>query len=157
MRRPGFSPRLSRFSLRARLLLLTASLLLAGLTLISAVVSDRLERYQIGRLDSQLRSLATLVSRVPKTGPPDMRGALARPDLLDPGLDLFGTAYLVYLNADGTVARSVHTPGSTPRPCPHRTRCASCPPAGRPKTCARRTDRHAGAPPPVPPSAGTGR
>ncbi|WUH99842.1 HAMP domain-containing histidine kinase [Spirillospora sp. NBC_00431] len=118
MRRPGFSPRLSRFSLRARLLLLTASLLLAGLTLISAVVSDRLERYQIGRLDSQLRSLATLVSRVPKTGPPDMRGALARPDLLDPGLDLFGTAYLVYLNADGTVARSVHTPRLDPAALP---------------------------------------
>ncbi|TDD28706.1 HAMP domain-containing histidine kinase [Actinomadura sp. KC06] len=112
---------MSRLSLRARLLLLTTGLLLAGLTLISAVLSDRLERYQIDRLDSQLRSLATIVTRVPASGPPDVEGAAARPDLLDPGLDLFSTAYLVYLDEDGAVAKSVHSP---------RLDAASLPPSG---------------------------
>ncbi|WP_218037952.1 sensor histidine kinase [Streptomyces lycii] len=101
---------LGRFSLRAKLLLLTAGLLLSGLGLTSAVVSDHLERYQVDRIDSQLRSLTALVSRVPATGPPDLGSATGRPELLRPGLDLFGAPYLAYLDTGGAVTGDVHSP-----------------------------------------------
>ncbi|MDT7801927.1 MAG: two-component system, OmpR family, sensor kinase, partial [Actinomycetota bacterium] len=100
---------MKRLSLRARLLLLTAGLLLAGLGLIGAVVSDHVERYQLDRLDGQLRSLTELISRVPAAGPPGLKTTNARPELLDPALDLFGTPYLVYLGADGSVAGGIHS------------------------------------------------
>jgi two-component system OmpR family sensor kinase len=98
-----------RLSLRARLLLLTAGLLLAGLGLVGAVVSDHVERYQIDRLDGQLRSLTELISRVSASGPPRVENTSARPELLDPALELFGTPYLVYLNADGSLAGGIHS------------------------------------------------
>ncbi|WP_034518812.1 sensor histidine kinase [Actinomadura rifamycini] len=94
---------LSRFSLRARLLLLTACLLLAGLTLVSAVVSDHLERYQLGRIDGQLRSLTAIIARLPSTGPSPAGNLRDRSDLLDPALDLVGAPYLVYLDPNGAV------------------------------------------------------
>ncbi|WP_328616903.1 HAMP domain-containing histidine kinase [Amycolatopsis sp. NBC_00355] len=100
---------MKRLSLRARLLLLTAGLLLAGLGLIGAVVSDHVERYQLDRLDGQLGSLTGLISRVPAAGPPGLENTNARPELLDPALDLFGTPYLVYLDADGSVAGGIHS------------------------------------------------
>lgn len=100
---------MKRLSLRARLLLLTAGLLLAGLGLIGAVVSDHVERYQLDRLDGQLRSLTELISRVPAAGPPGLGNTHARPELLDPALDLFGTPYLVYLAADGSVSGGIHS------------------------------------------------
>lgn len=96
-----------RLSLRARLLLLTAGLLLAGLTLVSAVVSDQLERFQLDRLDGQLRSLTELISRA--AGPPPAENPTVRPDLLDPALDLFGTPYVVYLDAGGAVVGGLHS------------------------------------------------
>jgi two-component system OmpR family sensor kinase len=89
-------------SLRVRLLLLTATLLLAGLGLVGTVVSDRLEHYQVDRLDSQLRSLTDLIARLPVSGPRD--GAGAPSTVLDPALDLIGAPYLVYLDANGVVA-----------------------------------------------------
>jgi len=95
-----------RFSLRARLLLLTTALLLAGLSLISAVVSDQLERYQLDRLDSQLRSFTEIIARVSTTGP--SRSTPAQP-LLDPALELIGTPYLTYLDRDGNVVGSIHS------------------------------------------------
>ncbi|KOX20528.1 histidine kinase [Saccharothrix sp. NRRL B-16348] len=98
---------MGRFSLRARLLLLTAGLLLAGLGLVGAVVADQLERYQLARIDDQLRSFAALVSGVSTAGPPD--AVDTRADLLDPALDLVGTPYLVYLDGDGEVVRGVHS------------------------------------------------
>ncbi|WIX98970.1 HAMP domain-containing sensor histidine kinase [Amycolatopsis mongoliensis] len=96
-----------RLSLRARLLLLTAGLLLTGLTLVSAVVSDQLERFQLDRLDGQLRSMTELISRA--AGPPPAENPAVRPDLLDPALELFGTPYVVYLDAGGAVAGSLHS------------------------------------------------
>ncbi|WP_415830403.1 histidine kinase dimerization/phospho-acceptor domain-containing protein, partial [Kibdelosporangium persicum] len=98
---------LSRLSLRVRLLLLTAGLLLAGLSLISAVVSKQLERYQIGRLDSQLLSFTEILSRVSDV-PPNVLDP-ARTDLLDPALDLIGSPYLVYVDANGTVVGGVQS------------------------------------------------
>ncbi|MFJ7219232.1 ATP-binding protein [Amycolatopsis sp. NPDC098790] len=103
-----------RLSLRARLLLLTAGLLLAGLTLISALVADRLERFQLGRLDGQLRSMTELVSLAANPAPAG--NPAVRPDLLDPALDLFGSPYVVYLDAGGAVVGGLHSsrvPGST--------------------------------------------
>lgn len=100
-------PLLGRFSLRTRLLLLTASLLLAGLGLVGAIVSDQVERYQLDRVDAQLRSLGEILSRVPAAGPP---ATAARPDLLDPALRLIGGPYLVYLDADGTVVGGLRSP-----------------------------------------------
>ncbi|MEV6877159.1 hypothetical protein [Amycolatopsis sp. NPDC051128] len=125
---------MSRLSLRARLLLLTAGLLLAGLALGGAVVSDQVERYQLDRLDGRLRSLTELISRVSATGPPRLENTSARPELLDPALELFGTPYLVYLDAGGTPAarrRAASTPrGWTAPHCRPSTRCARCPPTG---------------------------
>ncbi|WP_250031383.1 sensor histidine kinase [Paractinoplanes maris] len=92
-------------SLRVRLLLITATLLLAGLGLVGTVVSDRLEHYQVDRLDTQLTSLTSLISRLPVNGPRPT--PVAGPGLLDPALDLIGTPYVVYLHPDGTVAEGV--------------------------------------------------
>ncbi|ROP36001.1 sensor histidine kinase [Saccharothrix texasensis] len=100
---------LGRFSLRARLLLLTAGLLLAGLGLVGAVVSDQLERYQLARIDGQLRSLASIVSGVSTTGPPGAVDTARHPELVDPALDLVGAPYLVYLDARGEVAGGLRT------------------------------------------------
>jgi two-component system OmpR family sensor kinase len=96
-----------RLSLRARLLLLTTGLLLAGLTLISAVVSSQLERYQLDRLDSQLRSFTEIIAQVSPSGP--NREQPARPELLDPALDLIGAPYLAYLGPDGTVVGTLRS------------------------------------------------
>ncbi|QYN33859.1 HAMP domain-containing histidine kinase [Pseudonocardia sp. DSM 110487] len=95
-------------SLRLRLLLLTAALLLVGLSVVSAVATDQLERYQLNRLDTQLRSFTTLLAQAPAIGPDDP-GNTASLAVLDPGLDLIGTPYLVYLDAGGAVARGVHS------------------------------------------------
>ncbi|ADB31051.1 histidine kinase [Kribbella flavida DSM 17836] len=98
-----------RLSLRTRLLLLTSGLLLAGLTLVSAVVAENLQRYQLDRIDRQLRSFTDLVSRVPTTGPPTTADPRARPELLDPALDLVGSPSLVYLDSAGTVVGGLHS------------------------------------------------
>ncbi|RZT11975.1 two-component system OmpR family sensor kinase [Kribbella sp. VKM Ac-2569] len=96
-----------RLSLRARLLLLTTGLLLAGLTLISAVVSSQLERYQLDRLDSQLRSFTEIIAQVSPSGP--NREQPARPELLDPALDLIGAPYLAYLGPDGSIVGTLRS------------------------------------------------
>lgn len=90
-----------RFSLRARLLLLTAVLLSAGLSLIGALVSAHLERYQLERIDGQLRSFTAIVSQVSPDGSSPPEAAAAEPGLLDPALDLVGTPHLVYLDENG--------------------------------------------------------
>ena len=117
-------------SLRVRLLLLTAALLLAGLGLVGTVVSDRLERYQVDRLDSQLRSLTELISRLPVSGPRDPGTASARPHLLDPALDLIGAPYLVYLDANGAVAENVLSSRLSTTSLPPRAELRAIPTAG---------------------------
>jgi two-component system OmpR family sensor kinase len=99
----------SRFSLRVRLLLLTAGLLLAGLSLISAVVANRLEHYQLNRIDTQLLSFSDIIARVSADGPPKTANPTARPELLDPALDLIGTPYVAYLDANGAVTGSIQS------------------------------------------------
>lgn len=97
----------SRFSMRARLLLLTTGLLLAGLSLTSALVSEQLEAYQLDRIDGQLRTFTEILTRAPLRGTSEPAEADAA--LFDPALDLFGAPYLVFLDADGQVAQSLHT------------------------------------------------
>ncbi|GLZ01843.1 HAMP domain-containing sensor histidine kinase [Actinoplanes sp. NBRC 103695] len=94
-----------RLSLRARLLLLTAGLLLTGLAVSGTVVLDQLERYQLSRTDTQLRSFATIMSQVTPQRPPG--DGAARPDLLDSALDLLGTPYVVFLSPDGKVVNGI--------------------------------------------------
>ncbi|MGK5683484.1 ATP-binding protein [Actinoplanes sp. URMC 104] len=89
-------------SLRVRLLLITTALLVAGLGLIGTVVSDRLEHYQLDRLDTQLGSLTKLISNV-SPGGPRRPGPTAGTDVLDTALDLIGAPYLVYLDTDGAI------------------------------------------------------
>jgi hypothetical protein len=66
-----------RLSLRARLLLLTAGLLLTGLAVSGTVVLDQLQRYQLSRTDTQLRSFATIMSQVTPESRPSGRRAPA--------------------------------------------------------------------------------
>ncbi|NRQ38976.1 HAMP domain-containing histidine kinase, partial [Nonomuraea sp. NN258] len=119
-----------RLSLRARLLLLTAGLLLAGLSLNGAVVADHLERHQLGRVDGQLRSLTALLARVPPGGPSAIEDTTARPDLLETGLGVFGSPYLVYLDASGVVTASVHSPGTDVATLPSRAGLSAVPADG---------------------------
>lgn len=100
---------LSRLSLRARLLLLTAGLLLAGLALISAVVSANLARYQLDRLDNQLHAFTSLVSSASIAGSPRIADTTEYPELIEPALDLIGAPYLVYLDENGTVTGGVRS------------------------------------------------
>jgi two-component system OmpR family sensor kinase len=108
MRSPLRLLSLRLLSLRMRLLLLTAALLLAGLSLVSTVVTDQLQRYQLDRLDTQLRSFTTLLAQAPVLGP-DVPADTASLAAFDPALDLIGTPYLAYLDAGGAVARGVHS------------------------------------------------
>ncbi|MGZ0153261.1 sensor histidine kinase [Kribbella sp. WER1] len=96
-----------RLSLRSRLLLLTVGLLLTGLFLISAFVSQQMERYQLDRLDSQLRSFTQIIAEVAPNSPPP--GQASRPQLLDPALDLIGAPYLAYLDGAGGVIGTVRS------------------------------------------------
>ncbi|PZF85950.1 sensor histidine kinase [Jiangella anatolica] len=115
-----------RLSLRARLLLLTSGLLLTGLTLISAAVAGQLERYQLDRIDDQLRSLTAILGSV-AGGPPQPTDPGGRPELLDAALDLIGAPYLVYLDADGRVADGLRTSGLAADELPELSRLTELP------------------------------
>ncbi|MDN5853930.1 MAG: HAMP domain-containing protein, partial [Actinomycetia bacterium] len=100
---------LRRLSLRARLLVITALLLLAGLSLISAIVSNRLENYQVDRVDDRLRSFTSLISRTPEIGLEEIESSDYRPQLVEPGLDAVGAPMILYLDADGHVEADLHS------------------------------------------------
>lgn len=106
-----------RLSLRTRLLLITAGLLLTGLGIVGTVVSGHLERYQLDRLDNQLGTMASIVATVPVTGALDPERT-ANAALLDPALDIFGNPYLVYLNDDGAPYGEVHSSQLDPESLP---------------------------------------
>ncbi|WP_214407471.1 HAMP domain-containing sensor histidine kinase [Pseudonocardia lacus] len=97
-----------RPSLRLRLLLITAALLLIGLSLVSLVATDQLRRYQLDRLDTQLRSFTTLLAAAQAIGPggPADTASFA---VTDPALGLIGSPYLVFLDAGGAVERDFHS------------------------------------------------
>ncbi|XRQ12506.1 sensor histidine kinase [Actinomadura welshii] len=110
-----------RFSLRVRLLMLTAGLLLAGLSLISAVLSNRLESHLLDRLDGQLTSLARISALIPEARTGGAEEPAGVPGVIGPALEVFGTPYLVLLDEDGEVRTGIHSP--------HQARGALPPPA----------------------------
>ncbi|WP_275001582.1 sensor histidine kinase [Promicromonospora iranensis] len=105
--RPGARP-LQRLSLRVRLLVITTALLLTGLSLISALLSEHLERYQLDRIDDTLISFTELASHASRTPPPELETA---GELFGPALDLLGAPYLAYLDAEGDITRELRSSG----------------------------------------------
>lgn len=106
-----------RFSLRTRLLLITAGLLLTGLGIIGTVLTGHLERYQLGRLDDQLGMMASIIATGPGTRAPDLERT-ADAALLEPALDVFGDPYLVRLDRDGTPHGTIRSPQLDPASLP---------------------------------------
>ncbi|GAA1671448.1 HAMP domain-containing sensor histidine kinase [Nonomuraea maheshkhaliensis] len=104
-------PLRSRLSLRARLLGITVTLLVAGLVLISSIVVRQLETELVSRVDQQLAPIGTALSAVP---PDLLTGKVRQPSaapLRTDELGLFGTTYAAYLSADGAVLRELTGPG----------------------------------------------
>jgi two-component system OmpR family sensor kinase len=103
--------RLTRISLRARLLATAMVLLAAGLVVSNLLVLGALRDHLDKRVDEQVRPLATAFSRLPpRLLPPDRsdtfpRGLIGRTDLLT---DL----YVAHLTQDGTIDSVVRTPES---------------------------------------------
>ncbi|MFI6509414.1 sensor histidine kinase [Streptosporangium sp. NPDC050855] len=100
-------------SLRARLLLITTSLLAAGLAVSSVVAIATLRSHLIDRVDERLVPLATVLSRLspellprPGAGTPQARSPI--------GLDLFDRAYVALLSPDGTLREHRMLPAGEP-------------------------------------------
>lgn len=98
-------PATRRFSLRMRLLLIAIGLLAAALAIGNTVAIGALERYQIGRLDNQIRPIAAILAAAPYS--PDQAAVAPDPDV-DPAVvaglgRMFGFSYVAYLLPDGTV------------------------------------------------------
>src|SRR5690606_18862195 len=125
-----------RFSLRSRLLLLTSGLLLVGLGLISAVLSNRLESHLVDRLDGQLRSLATIATMLPAQGGVDAESLDAVPGVAGPALDVFGAPSLVLLDGDGRVLTAIHSSRRGGRSLPPPSELRRVPAGGDPVTLA---------------------
>ncbi|GAB2820979.1 HAMP domain-containing sensor histidine kinase [Actinoallomurus bryophytorum] len=98
--------RLTRISLRARLLAIAMVLLVAGLVVSNLLVIGALRGHLEKRVDEQVRPLATAFSRLPpQVVPPDRtlsRGLTGRSDLLT---DL----YVAHLTQDGTIDAVLRT------------------------------------------------
>src|SRR5690606_33060682 len=105
-RAPQLRPPLRGTSPRVRRRALTAARLRAGLTLIGAGGSERLERDQLERIDQRLRSRTAIVAQASPEAP-TVPAEADRAALLEPALDLVGSPYLVYLDGDGEIAGDV--------------------------------------------------
>src|SRR5262245_8733313 len=101
-------------SLRVRLLVITAVLLIVGILISDAVVTTVLRRQLVDRVDHQLQPIALLFSRID----PSLVGSsgLVRPESLTQALDLINAVAVTYLNPDGTVVRSVASAGAPAPP-----------------------------------------
>ncbi|GIF23754.1 two-component system OmpR family sensor kinase [Actinoplanes tereljensis] len=108
-------------SLRVRLLLITAALLLTGLGLVGAVVSDRLEHYQLDRVDSELNSAIDVLTqdRVP-------RATRLGPTVVN------GVPFLMAMTADGASSRNTLEPGLDPASVPSFAELRTVPTDGTP-------------------------
>jgi two-component system OmpR family sensor kinase len=95
-------------SLRARLLVTTVVLLVAGIAVSDAVVTAALRHHLVTRVDRQLQPLAQVMSRFEPVVL-DRATAAAAPNLAG-ALDLISALTVAYLDADGNVA---HTALST--------------------------------------------
>ncbi|WP_433378188.1 HAMP domain-containing sensor histidine kinase [Actinoplanes sp. CA-142083] len=93
-------------SLRGRLLLITAALLVTGIVASDAIVLGVLRQQLLARVDRQLEPLAQLMSRIDPAmlGP----GGTRQPG----GLDLVSNLAITYFAADGQVIAAVRTSGA---------------------------------------------
>ncbi|MFG1922621.1 ATP-binding protein [Cryptosporangium sp. NPDC048952] len=87
-------------SLRGRLLLISAMLLIAGLVVSDAVVTTALRGYLVDRVDHQLQPIALVMARIEPSLVPVERAVGSD------SLDLISALAVVYLDADGSVVRS---------------------------------------------------
>ena len=94
-------------SLRARLLLITAVLLVAGIVVSDAVVTAALRRHLLDRVDRQVQQFSQVMLRV---NPDVLDIAVSnRTRNLTAGLDLIDALAVAYLDAGGTVIRSAQS------------------------------------------------
>ncbi|WP_051468158.1 sensor histidine kinase [Actinomadura oligospora] len=106
--------RLARRSLRARILLLTVSLLAVGLLVSNAVVLAFLRVPLVDRVDGQLRSTGQLMARVP----PGVLRALRPGQAGGLSVDLVSDLYVAYVSPGGEVTGSVRAGAHRQGPAP---------------------------------------
>ncbi|MEU4425431.1 HAMP domain-containing sensor histidine kinase [Actinoplanes sp. NPDC024001] len=99
-------------SLRARLLLITAVLLVAGIVVSDAVVTAALRRHLVERVDRQLHQFAQVLSKID----PNLLDVAvnSRTRNLTSGLDLISTLAVTYRDAGGAVVRRAQS-GPSPQ------------------------------------------
>jgi two-component system OmpR family sensor kinase len=93
-----------RLSLRARVLLIAMTLLVAGMVVSDAVVLVALRKPLVDRVDLQVTMAAGVLSQVPE---PLLRNLTADAPAV-PETDLTGTLYLAYVDAAGDTTMSLH-------------------------------------------------
>ena len=103
-------------SLRARLLAITVVLLVAGIAVSDAVVTAALRRHLIERVDRQLQPISEVLARLDPSVLDRATGGGGQS--LTGALDLISAISAAYLDADGTVVRTVKggAAGSGPGP-----------------------------------------
>lgn len=99
---------MKRFSLRARIVLITIALLTLGFVVSDSVVLVTLRGPLVDRVDSQLRLVGAVIVRLPMTVP---QQAVTAPSS---GLDLIDQLYLGYLDDSGNVVREVRLTSESP-------------------------------------------
>jgi two-component system OmpR family sensor kinase len=107
-----------RLSLRARLLVVCMALLSGGVLVTDAVAVSLLRQHLVDRVDSQLRLLGAVFSRLPvqATGQVTEQVTGQLPGELTTSLDLISDVYVVELAPDGSMVREARTPdGAAPR------------------------------------------
>jgi two-component system OmpR family sensor kinase len=99
---------MKRFSLRARIVLITIALLTLGFVVSDSVVLVTLRAPLVDRVDSQLRLVGTVLARLPLTLPQQAVDNSAK------ALDLIDEIYLGYLDDEGNVVREVRVSSGSP-------------------------------------------
>lgn len=97
-------------SLRSRLLLVCMVLLTLGVVVTDAVAVTMLRQHLVDRVDSQLRLLGAVLSRVP------IQATGQLPAEFRTSLDMISDVYVAELAPDGSVIRSAQTPGASAVP-----------------------------------------
>jgi two-component system OmpR family sensor kinase len=100
----------TRVSLRARLLVVCMVLLTCGVFVTDAVAVTMLRQHLVDRVDSQIRLLGTIFSRLPTP----LAGQL--PAEFGTALDMISDVYVAELAADGSVITVAQTPGASAGP-----------------------------------------
>jgi two-component system OmpR family sensor kinase len=124
--------RFAGFSLRTRVLLVAIALLAVGLAVVSTVAVGALERYLVGRVDSQLERTTQFASRS-RALQESLRQALAGVSGGATGAvgNPYLSYYLAYLSADGSIEVENHALQAPGRPDPKLPRLDDAAVAGR--------------------------